>query len=68
MTDREVVDGCNALARLFYLRHGCVVEPGYRFDSSGHPQERMMWDLAATAYERLLHTDAESALSNLEDA
>lgn len=67
MDDREVVDGCNALAREFYSMHGYQVPAGYAFHKASHPQERLMWDMAVAAYEHVNGTDVESALAGLEE-
>ncbi len=67
MTDREIVDKCNALARQFYACRGYDVPEGYRFDQAHHPQEQEAWDMACLAFEELLQTDPNEAISNLED-
>lgn len=67
MTDREIVEKCNELAREFYLHHGCQVKKGFRFDLSTHPQEQQMWRMAVFAFDFLLDTDVENALAELED-
>lgn len=66
-TDREIVDRCNALARIFYQGHGCVVPEGYDFSAAAHPQERGMWNLAVAAFDFIEGTDVLDALGNLED-
>jgi hypothetical protein len=66
-TDREIVDGCNALARKFYAGMGYDVPEGYRFDQAHHPQEMAVWDMAVTAYEHVDGTDVEDALTAIED-
>lgn len=67
MTDREIVDKCNGLARLFYAANGYEVPEGYRFDQATHPQERGMWNLAAIAYDHIADTDVENALAECEE-
>jgi len=34
-----------------------AVLKGYRFDRATHPQERLCWQMAAVAFERLRQTD-----------
>ena len=68
MTDKEIVDKANELARHFYREAGYLVGKGFRFDRSANPQELACWRNACTAFEILNGTDVEAALSNLEDA
>lgn len=65
--DDVLVAKCNALARLFYKSNGYEAPEGYRFDQARHPQELGMWNLACIAFEELLLTDMENALSNCGD-
>ena len=65
LTDAELVKECNKLARLYYLMHGYQEKEGYRFDKAFHPQERSMWNLAATAFTVLLNIDIENALASV---
>ena len=65
---REIVDGCNRLARRFYELQWCVVDVGYRFDRATHPAERGCWNLACIAFAELTDTDPEDALSELEES
>lgn len=67
MSDQEIVDACNELARLFYKINGYVVKEGYRFDLASHPQEKCMWYMAVVAYDHIEGTDVEDALNNLEN-
>lgn len=66
MTDKEIVDGCNVLARKFYGLHGYVVSEGYDFANATHPQEQIMWAMAMEAYDQLHRTDVRDAIFNLE--
>lgn len=66
-TNRQIVEDCNSLARLFYSAHGYQVPEGYRFDRASHPQELGMWNLAVLAFDYLQDTDVEDALMQLED-
>jgi len=36
---------------------GYVIRKGNRFDRATHPQERLCWQMAAGAFERLRQTD-----------
>lgn len=67
MTDKELLDNANALARLFYESFGYVVPKGYAFHKATHPQEKGMWNLAHIAFEELTETDLNSVLSGIED-
>lgn len=66
-TEREIVDGCNELARLFYSMQGYQVPDDYRFYEAHHPHEVGCWNMAVAAYEHIEGTPVEDALSNLED-
>jgi hypothetical protein len=66
MTDQEIVDKCNALARDFYRMGGYQVPDGYRFDEATHPQEQAMWVMACHAFRELLFTDPDDALTNID--
>lgn len=67
MTDQQIVDRANDLARQFYDAQGYTVKPGFRFDLSCHPHERGMWRLACIAFEELAATDPDDAISNLPE-
>lgn len=67
MTDQEIVERTNQLAREFYAQHGYNARLGFRFDLSAHPQERTMWRCACAVMQMLLDTDPDDALTNLED-
>ena len=67
MTDQEIVNRANELAREFYAQHGYHVAVGYRFDKAAHQRERLMWTMAGCAMEMLIATDPDDALSNLEE-
>lgn len=64
-TPQEIVDETNALARLFYRAHGCIVPTGYRFDQATHPQEQGMWSLAVLAQQTLCDVDPTQALEEV---
>lgn len=68
MTEREIVDRCNMLARCFYAELGYAVVEGYRFDNADHPQEQSCWNMACIAFDVLLDTDVENAIMELEDS
>lgn len=65
-SSQQIVDDCNALARLFYRMQGCVVPKGYRFDQAPHPAESGCWNMAVAAYDHIEGTDVENALSDIE--
>lgn len=66
MTDKEIVDAANALARRFYRCLGYEAPAGHRFDQAGHPQEAQMWRLAEIAFEEIDKTDVDAALAEVE--
>lgn len=66
-TDKQIVDDCNRLARIFYGQMGYEAPERFRFDASLHPQERGCWNMAAAAYYFIEGTDAEFALGKEED-
>jgi hypothetical protein len=59
MIDKEIIAEANALARDFYGLMGYGVPKGYRFHSATHPKERLCWQMAVVAFERLRQTDVE---------
>lgn len=67
MTEQQIVDSGNELARLIYKSLGYEVPAGYRFDQAHHPQEIGMWNIAAIAFEHIAGTDLDNALSNLDE-
>ncbi len=67
LTDQEIVDQVNALARKFYQSHGFEVPEGFKFQDSEHPREVCMWNLAVIAYECLTGTDITDALANIDE-
>lgn len=64
---QEIIDDCNALARLFYKAHGYQVDEGYRFDTATHPQEQGMWNLAVIAYDFIQGMEIDQVLMELEE-
>ena len=66
-TEQQIVDGCNALARNFYLMHECQVPDGHKFYEATHPMEVLMWNLAVHAYDHIEGTDVADALSQVLD-
>jgi hypothetical protein len=67
MTDQEIVDQANALAREIYTLRGYSVPEGYRFDAATHPHEREAWSAACAAFLMLKETDPNDAVAALED-
>lgn len=67
MNDREIVELANELAAKFYGFLGKKRPDDFEFWRATHPEEKMMWDMAAEAMETLLGTDANDAVSNIED-
>lgn len=61
----EIVEETLELADNFYSIHGYIGRPGYRYDLSTDPQERLMWQLACNAQEILCDTDAWYAFEEL---
>jgi hypothetical protein len=66
-TEQEIVDGCNELARRFYMAMGYEVPAEYRMHDATHPQEVMCWEMAVTAYEFIEGTEVDHILQCLED-
>jgi hypothetical protein len=64
MIDNEIIAEANALARDFYGLMGYGVPKGYRFHRATHPKERLCWQMAVVAFERLRQTDVERDASN----
>lgn len=67
LTNRELVDNCNELARTFYKMQGYQVGPDFKFYDSTHPHERGMWNTAVVAYEHVNGTDIAEVLDELTD-
>jgi hypothetical protein len=63
MIDNEIIAEANALARDFYGLMGYGVPKGYRFHRATHPKERLCWQMAVVAFERLRQTDVERGAS-----
>lgn len=66
MTDQEILDDANQLARLFYSAAGYAVPDGYRFDLTENPRARGAWNLVRIAYEHIDRTDLDDVLVNLD--
>lgn len=66
-SDEELLVEANELAGEFYksmgIPGGYNRPNGFRFDQATHPQERLCWDLAVVAFEKLRDTD----LTNIVD-
>lgn len=41
----------NSFARLLYSMMGYTVEEGYDFSKAKHPTEKMIWQMASSAYD-----------------
>lgn len=67
MTNKEILDLANKLARQFYSLMGYQVPDGYRFDQATHPQEVLAWQQAKAAFEMLRHTDVDDAITSIEE-
>ena len=61
---QQIVDKCNALARLLYQYMGYEVRRGYRFDKALYPQEASLWNQAAMAYEFITGIDPNDHLED----
>lgn len=65
MTEQEIVDTANDLARTYYHMMGYIVTHDFKFYNAIHPQEKLCWDMAVCAFEILKETDVENALSSI---
>ena len=63
MSDAEIIEDTNALARRFYAQMGYEVAVGVRFDKATHPHELCCWQMACIAQDHLTGTDVENALA-----
>ena len=68
MSNAEVVESANELARTFYRSMGYQVPKGYKFHEASHPQELGCWNLAVIAFEHVDGTDVQNALDELDEA
>ena len=66
-TLKQIVHGCNALARRFYKMQGCVVNDEFKFYEAHHPAEVGCWNMAVAAYDYIEGTDVESCLEELNE-
>lgn len=67
MTDREVVDMAISLAGEFYVMHGYIHREGFEYWKSPHPQEQLMFEMAAKALEVTSGTEVWECIANLEE-
>ena len=69
-SSQEIVDQTNEISRIIYASRGYVVKDGFKFygDSvNRHPHEESCWDAACQIQLLMTETDAEDALTDLED-
>ncbi len=66
-TARQIVDQTLEIARIIYSHRGYVVAEGFKFYESLHPHEYEAWNAACEIQEFMTGTDAEDALSDIED-
>ena len=66
MTDDEVVEKAEKLARRFYLMMGYVRPSDFKMREATHPQAIMCWEMACEAFDELLSTNPEDAVDNIE--
>lgn len=59
LTDKEIVEQTNRLARRFYQMQGYIVDKKYKFYKATHPQEMLCWRMACAAQDVLTATDVE---------
>jgi hypothetical protein len=57
--DAALCAEANALARDFHRLMGGRARKGHRFDLADEPQERLCWQLAILAFDRLRSIDIE---------
>lgn len=67
MSDQEIVDKANELARKFYSLRGYAVKEGYRFDRATHPHEVEAWNAAVLAFDFIQGTDVQNALDEIAE-
>lgn len=66
-TSQEIVDQTLEIARIIYRHRGYVVPEGFKFYESKHPHELQAWSAACEIQEMMTGSDAEDALSDIED-
>lgn len=64
---QQIVDECLALADTFYVMHGMISRPGFKYFESPHPMEQAMWNLAVAAYDHIEGTEVEQCLAEIEE-
>ncbi len=67
LTNEELLESANDLARLLYRLRGYDVPRNYRFDRATHPQEVAVWSIVVIAYEHIEGTDLEEVIAELEE-
>jgi hypothetical protein len=68
MNDEELVAAAIELAGEFYSMMGYSHREGFKYWESPHPQERLVFDMAALAFEKCRDSDVWDAISGMEDA
>ncbi|MDN0082364.1 hypothetical protein QU487_06305 [Crenobacter sp. SG2305] len=59
LSEEEIVQRANELARRFYAIRGYSAGEGYRFDQATNPHEVECWDMAVEAFDYIACTDEE---------
>ena len=66
-TDEEVVVEANALAAEFAEIDGYRAQAGHRFSDQANSREAKYWRMSCSAFEMLVQTSPDDALSGVED-
>ncbi|MDC4776069.1 hypothetical protein OHV98_17420 [Acinetobacter baumannii] len=65
---KKIIEQTNELAREFYKEMGYVESrPDFKFYSSQHPTELLMWRFACMAQLELTDTDPDDLIGEYED-
>ena len=67
MSNEDLVDRCNELARTFYAMQGYQVPADFKFYAATHPHEVGCWRMAVAAYEHIDGTEVDEVLAEMQD-
>jgi hypothetical protein len=66
MTNEEIIEKAERLARLFYELDGFVVPPEFLFHRSENPRAKEIWARVVLAFEELLQTPLRDVVEEME--
>ena len=67
MTDEEIIEKAERLARLFHELDGFTVPDAFRFHRSSNPRAKETWARVVLAFVELLRTPLRDVVEEMED-